>query len=71
MHNSPTVSSIQSNGFAFNVRGYSGLTVVIESSPDFVNWSPLVTNVIEAVPWEFMDPAATNLPERFYRVRLP
>lgn len=61
-----------SNGvFGFNVSGYAGQTVVIQSSTNLVDWVPLQTNVMGSSPVYFNDLQWTNFPGRFYRLRSP
>ena len=59
-------------GANFNFSGLAGQTIVIDASTNLTTWTPLFTNSTtgtNAVP--FTDPAATNLPARYYRARLP
>jgi hypothetical protein len=54
--------------FSFTIQSLSASAVEVQSSTDLVNWTTLVTltNVTGTLP--FTDPA-TNLQQRFYRLR--
>jgi uncharacterized delta-60 repeat protein len=56
--------------FGFDVIGNPGATVVVEGSVDFLNWVPLVTNILGVVPMDFVDPQSTNFPAMFCRARM-
>ena len=51
----------------------SGLTshgnVIVHSSPDLATWTPIFTNPPVTGGWEYIDPAATNSPQQFYKVQ--
>ncbi|MBI2947184.1 MAG: cadherin domain-containing protein [Verrucomicrobia bacterium] len=51
------------------LNGVPGSQVVIETSTDLVNWTPLRTVTVSNGQAEFVDPDAKHLPGRFYRVR--
>jgi sugar lactone lactonase YvrE len=57
--------------FGFNLSGDSGQTIVVDGSPDLVNWTPLFTNTVAGGAVYFCDPCWTNFSWRFYRARLP
>ncbi len=59
------------NQFGFNFAGRQGEVVLVEASSDQLNWQILGTNTIGAGTCYFADPASTNLPSRFYRLRVP
>ena len=59
------------NGFAFHLDGSIGQTVIIDASTNLLDWSPITTNVMDVLPFPVSDPAWTNYPQRFYRVRQP
>jgi hypothetical protein len=42
-------------------------SVVVEASPDLVNWTPVVTNTTADVSFSFTDPGSAGQPRRFYR----
>src|SRR6266568_3289108 len=57
--------------FGFNVSGAAGQNYQIVASTNLLDWS-LVTSVVATNnQFEFVDPSATNYPQRFYRVNLP
>ena len=59
------VALCAANGqFQFNVTGASSLTYVVEASTNLVDWDALATNT---PPFTFVDQAAPNCPQRFYR----
>lgn len=62
---------LRTNGFGFNVTGYSNQIVTMESSTGLAtpSWLPLQTNTIEDGPVYFLDTVWTNYPSRFYRIR--
>jgi uncharacterized delta-60 repeat protein len=60
----------RSNRFGFNVGGLAGAVVVVETSPNLVDWWPLYTNLLPSGPLYFSDPGSTNSHWRFYRARL-
>jgi hypothetical protein len=62
-------SGVVSNQFGFHVTGQSNWVFVLEASGDFTNWTALTTNALNGSPFPYSDPAAPNLPQRFYRVR--
>lgn len=57
--------------FGFNVEGAVGQVVVIETSPDLQNWTPLEAITLGSSPLPFTDPEPATLPSRFYRLRSP
>ncbi len=63
---------IRSNGFCFNVAGYSNQAVVVEACthPATGSWLPLQTNIVTDGPVSFVDYSWTQHPQRFYRVRM-
>ena len=64
---------VQTNRFGFNINWASGQTVVVEACTNLANpvWSPVGTNILTGGPSYFSDPAWTNYPGRFYRLRSP
>jgi len=59
----------RTNGFGFNVAGYSNQVVVVESCTGLATpWLPLQTNTLGEGPVYFVDPDWTNHPCRFYRI---
>ena len=62
--------SVQSNrAYLLRFSGSSGTTYVIEASTNLLVWADL-SNLPKNL-FEFLDLTATNLPVRFYRVRVP
>jgi len=64
---------VKTNQFGFNIIWASGMTVVVEASTNLANsaWRPLATNTLSGGSAYFSDPAWTNYPSRFYRLRWP
>jgi hypothetical protein len=62
--------SRQDASVQFIVRGVAGARFLIETTPDLVHWTPLVTvtNTLGSV--QVCDPTANGSPQRFYRARL-
>jgi hypothetical protein len=68
---SRTSLGMQTNGtgFGFNISYTGGASVVVESSTNLQNWTSVSTNTLVGGTNAFRDPAYTNYPRRFYRVR--
>lgn len=63
---------VTSNRFGFNMTGISNQTVVVEGSSNMVNWLQLSTRTFNGSPIFFRDSSfVTNIPLRFYRLRVP
>jgi hypothetical protein len=60
---------VVSNQAAFNITGQSNQVVLVQTSSDLVNWSPLATNTLNGHPFPFSDPTPATLPRRFYRAQ--
>jgi hypothetical protein len=62
---------VRSGGFGFNISWASNLSMVVEACTNLTNpnWMPIATNTLAAGTNYFNDPAWTNSPGRFYRVR--
>lgn len=59
-------SGVTSNGFQINVLNVGGSgNVVLESSPDLMTWTPILTNG-PAAQQQFLDSSASQ-PQKFYR----
>ncbi len=56
--------------FGFNVSAAVGETVVVETSSDLRNWTPLVTNTLTTSPLYCSDPDSSSAVRRFYRAVL-
>jgi len=63
--------SMQSNGFQFTISWATNSSVVVESSTNLHDWTPLITNALVNGTNGFYDSACTNYPQRFYRVSSP
>jgi hypothetical protein len=61
---------VVSNQFGFNVTGQSNWFIILETSSDFTNWTPVTTNTLNGSPFPFHDATSPILPQRFYRARL-
>jgi hypothetical protein len=61
---------VVSNQFGFTVTGQSNWVIVLETSSNFTNWTPLTTNTLNGRPFPFRDATAPSLPQRFYRARM-
>jgi hypothetical protein len=59
-----------SDYFGFNFGGLPGQMVIVEVSTNLVDWIPVATNEVDAVPLHFSDPESESLGMRFYRLRL-
>ena len=59
---------LSSGGFQLTVLGNPGSNYVLEASSDLVSWTGLLKFVCTNIPTVLSDPAATNLPWRFYRI---
>jgi hypothetical protein len=69
---------VRTDQFGFNITGSSNLVIVVEAGTDLANpvWSPVSTNTLNTFIGTngtsyFGDPAWTNYPGRFYRLRSP
>jgi len=73
MQTSDASFGVRTNQFGFNINWASGMVVVVEACTDLVNptWFPVQTNTLTADSCYFSDPAWTNYPGRFYRLRSP
>lgn len=61
---------VEAGRLRFKVDGPVGRAVVIESSTDLQQWIPMATNQVPAGGFEFTDPEDSNVPSKYYRVRL-
>lgn len=64
-----TNAVMASGGFQFDYSATTGLSYVVQRSPDLITWISLVTNTAASSPLTFVDPQATN-DAAFYRVLL-
>jgi len=67
---SNSVPAIAGGHFTFDYAATPGLTYVIKSSPDYLTWSPVATNVATANPAVFTDNSALRSTNLFYEVVL-
>jgi len=59
---------MSANGaFGFSVSGAPGLTYEIDASSNLLNWLSVTSLIPTSSPFQFSDPAATNVPQTFYR----
>jgi hypothetical protein len=68
----PEIQNVMWSGdhFQFTVAGVSGPDYAVIGSTNLSDWSVLFITNAPALPFLFADPAATNFPQRFYRVQL-
>ncbi len=59
-----------SGNFGFNVIGAPGQVVVIETSENLADWTPVETRTLASEHEYFSDPAGPSSVSRFYRLRL-
>ncbi len=62
---------VRGGQFGFNMTGTPGQTAILEASTNLTSWTPVSTNRFGEAPLYFGDPAWTNLPVQFYRLRSP
>jgi hypothetical protein len=62
---------VQTNQFGFIISWATNVPVVVEASANLRTWLPVSTNTITSGWSYFSDPAWTNYPARFYRIRSP
>lgn len=66
---SPTTTRMTPGGMLLQVEGVPGTNaVVLEASLDAVFWQRILTNAPNQGSVQFLDPSASNLIKRFYRV---
>jgi len=59
---------LTANGFQMQVSGQDGTSpVIIYASTNLFDWTPIFTNPADTGTIPIIDPAATNLPQRFYK----
>ena len=67
-----TSATMQTSGFQFSFGGVvPGATNIVEATTDFAVWTPISTNVSDTNQLTTTDSTATNLSQRFYRIRTP
>jgi pimeloyl-ACP methyl ester carboxylesterase len=55
--------------FQIGVNGAAGQVIIVQTSPDFVNWQPLATNTLSTNRWLYTNTVPASAPFRFYRAR--
>lgn len=64
-----TAANVQNGYFQFTVTGVTpGSTNVVETTTDFLHWTPVSTNVATADSLTFVENCAANASQRFFRV---
>ena len=61
--------SVFSSQAEFDITGQSNQVVIVETSADLVNWSPVATNTVGAHPFRFSETTPASLHQRFYRAQ--
>jgi len=64
-----TSEAFTNGAFRLSLSAAPGSNYVLETSTNLTLWTPLLTNVATTNLFDFLDPDATNFPNRFYRVR--
>jgi hypothetical protein len=64
------VSDFIGGKFDFVLTGSVGRLVIVEASPDLVNWQPLSTNTLAGALY-LTDPQSAASSHRFYRAQIP
>jgi hypothetical protein len=60
---------LTNNVFRLTFSGTAGGNYVLEATTNLVTWTPIATNMPDTNVFDLFDPATTNYPYRFYRVR--
>jgi len=63
----PAAAALPDGTFHLNAAGPNGAWFHVEYSTDMLNWTPICTNQVVNGSIDFIDPAATTAPARFYR----
>ena len=63
-----TSAGFTNNVFQLGFSGMSGSNYVLQTTTNFINWTPLITNLATTNVFNLIDPNAGNFPYRFYRV---
>ena len=67
-NNGSTSLLFTTNGLQLQLNGvYATNSVILYASTDLVSWLPILTNAATTGSAKFVDSAATNWPQRFYR----
>ena len=62
--------ALQAGQFRFTLAATPGQRIVIQTSPDFLTWTPLATNVMLGTSTNVALPASPAPPPHFYRALL-
>ena len=64
---------LQSNQLGFTISWATNISVVVEATADLTHpaWAPVATNALSGGSSYLSDPAWSNYPARFYRLRSP
>ena len=62
-----TAAYLSNSVFTVQMVGATNKTYVLQGSTDFINWSPVNTNVPLSTPFLLVDPSSGSSPYRFYR----
>ncbi len=71
---SDTSFGVLANRFGFNITGTTNIPIIVEACTNLAGgvWTPMLTNKLgTSGSFYFSDPAWTNGPARFYRIRAP
>ncbi len=66
----PTGTGMTASGFKLQLSGPAGSNYVIQASADLKSWAPIATNAAPTGTISYTDTVATNLPLRYYRVKI-
>jgi hypothetical protein len=68
----PVISApaLSNGAFGLTVAGDAGPDYALSASTNLLNWSLLQQSNSPVLPFRFVDPAATNFSQRFYRIQL-
>ena len=58
------------SGFSITVNGLAGQTLVLQSSPDLMNWQPVATNTLSTNTWIYNGTIANQTNRLFFRTVL-
>jgi hypothetical protein len=63
-----TSVAFTNNVFQLGFSGAAGSNYVLQATTNFINWTPLITNLATTNVFNLFDPEASNFQYRFYRV---
>ena len=61
---------LANGAYRAHIQGEAGKSYTIQASTNLVQWVDLITTNTPAAGFDFEDKGATNLPCRFYRIKL-